>query len=155
MNNVLVSSYRHYCAAVCSQKLVSFEDYQACVDWYLSIAINGGSSARKINYRWMHLVRSKFLRTSLKAGNTNYYPRSAFMALKSHNRIVSRHTASPQDTKSGGGRSSTHRLGRYNDPFQGEFFKRLTSVKTVRALVSSYLTGSPLNTDEVVHNVRP
>ena len=103
MNKFLNASYRHNCASVCRKKLVTFDDYHACVDWYLLIAINGGTSQRKMNYRWMQLVRSKFLRTSLRAGKSNNYPRSAFMALKSHNRIVSRSTASSQDTKSGGG----------------------------------------------------
>ncbi|WP_028467971.1 hypothetical protein [Neptunomonas japonica] len=154
MRNPRFPIFRKFCADACKKPLVTQDEYLKAIDMYLDISRAGNGSSRRANLRWVQLVAHKYLRTSVLSESHNY-PRSVFMALKSHNRTVSRHTASPQDTKSGGGRSSSHRLGRYNNPFQGEFFKRLTSVKTVRALVSSYLTGSPLNTDEVVHNVRP
>lgn len=148
------SSFRQFCAAVCSQKLVTQEDYHVAVDWYCSLARGGNSCARKINYRYVQVVSLKYRRTSFLYAN-NEYPRSAVMALQSHNCIISRITAGLQDAKSCGGRSGTHLFGRYYNPLQGEFFKkRLASVKSARALVSSYLTNGSLNSSEVVQNVR-
>lgn len=148
--------FRQFCFAVCSQKLVTQEDYHAAVDWYISLARGGSSCTRKINYRCVQVVSLKYRRTSFLYDSNNY-PRSVFMALKSHNAISSRNDASlSKDKKSVGGRWTAHPVRRFFSSFQRDFFgypKKGSSTQLASATARVPVlcrTGSALISDQVV-----
>ncbi|MGY8873149.1 MAG: hypothetical protein ACKVJE_22215 [Pseudomonadales bacterium] len=80
--------FRKFCVDVCKKPLVTQDEYLKAIDKYLDISRAGSGSSRRANLRWVRLVAHKYLRTSVLSESQNY-PRSVFMALKSHNAISS------------------------------------------------------------------
>ncbi|SIS44606.1 hypothetical protein [Neptunomonas antarctica] len=151
MKNPKYSLFRRFCADSCKKRVVTHSDYMQAVDMYLEISRSGDTSLRKIHYRWVQLLSLKFRRTSFMAPNPTQYPRSVFMALKSHSAISSRIDAKViQDYNSVGGRWTAHPVRRFFRAFQRDFFgypkkhnTQQLAPATARASVSSYLTAGP------------
>lgn len=128
--NPKFSIFRHFCADACKKRMVTHEDYMQAIDMYLDISRSGGTTIRKIHYRWVQLVSLKYRRTSLLSKSQNY-PRSVFLALKSHNAISPSNSGS-QVHNSVVGRREGHYSRRYLNGHVTDMFgymaKKLASV---------------------------